>query len=132
MPYGDGTGPGGMGPMTGRAAGYCAGYAVPGFQNPIVGRGGFGRGIGRGGGRGRRHWYYATGLPGWKRAQMGSFAWGAGVYPYTPYPYAAEITPQQEAEMLKKQAQDMQEEMAIINERIVELEKMAEKKEKSK
>ena len=31
MPLGDGTGPGGMGPMTGRAAGYCAGYPVPGF-----------------------------------------------------------------------------------------------------
>jgi len=30
MPGGDGTGPAGMGPMTGRAAGYCAGYPVPG------------------------------------------------------------------------------------------------------
>ena len=38
MPGGDGTGPGGMGPMTGRAAGYCAGYPVPGFINPIPGR----------------------------------------------------------------------------------------------
>ncbi|MGI6097596.1 MAG: DUF5320 domain-containing protein, partial [Dethiobacteria bacterium] len=27
MPRGDGSGPAGMGPMTGRAAGYCAGYA---------------------------------------------------------------------------------------------------------
>jgi len=26
MPRGDGTGPWGLGPMTGRAAGYCAGY----------------------------------------------------------------------------------------------------------
>ena len=25
--------------MTGRAAGYCAGYGVPGFMNPIGGRG---------------------------------------------------------------------------------------------
>jgi hypothetical protein len=32
MPRGDGTGPGGMGPMTGRAAGYCAGYNVPGYM----------------------------------------------------------------------------------------------------
>ena len=38
MPGGDGTGPAGMGPMTGRAAGYCVGYAVPGFMNPIPGR----------------------------------------------------------------------------------------------
>ena len=50
MPGGDGTGPGGMGPMTGRAAGYCAGYSAPGYMNPIAGRGygGWGRG---GGGR---------------------------------------------------------------------------------
>jgi len=53
MPGGDGTGPGGMGPMTGRAAGYCAGYPVPGYMNPVGGRGygGWGRGF-RGGGFG--------------------------------------------------------------------------------
>ena len=39
MPAGDGTGPLGFGPMTGRAAGYCAGYPVPGYMNPIPGRG---------------------------------------------------------------------------------------------
>ena len=39
MPAGDRTGPLGMGPMTGRAAGYCAGYPVPGYANPIPGRG---------------------------------------------------------------------------------------------
>ena len=39
MPRGDGTGPAGMGPMTGRAAGYCAGYGVPGYTNPVGGRG---------------------------------------------------------------------------------------------
>jgi len=38
MPAGDGTGPMGMGPMTGRAAGYCAGYPVPGWMNPVAGR----------------------------------------------------------------------------------------------
>ena len=35
MPAGDGTGPMGLGPMTGRAAGYCAGYGVPAYLNPI-------------------------------------------------------------------------------------------------
>jgi len=35
MPRGDGTGPAGMGPMTGRAAGYCTGSNAPGFANPI-------------------------------------------------------------------------------------------------
>ena len=33
MPRGDGTGLTGMGPMTGRAAGYCAGNNAPGFTN---------------------------------------------------------------------------------------------------
>ena len=51
MPRGDRTGPYGAGPMTGRAAGYCAGYSVPGYWNP---RFGYGRGYGRGWGRG---WY---------------------------------------------------------------------------
>ncbi len=39
MPRGDGTGPAGMGPMTGRAAGFCAGYPVPGYMNPVGARG---------------------------------------------------------------------------------------------
>ena len=33
MPRGDGSGPWGAGPMTGRVAPYCAGYPVPGFVN---------------------------------------------------------------------------------------------------
>jgi len=47
MPGGDGTGPQGLGSMTGRAAGYCAGYTSPGFANPVPGRG-FGMGFGGG------------------------------------------------------------------------------------
>ncbi|MFO7791803.1 MAG: DUF5320 domain-containing protein, partial [Candidatus Saliniplasma sp.] len=56
MPRGDGTGPEGMGPMTGRGLGYCTGHSTPGFTKG-PGRGlarGFGRGIGRGLGRGFR------------------------------------------------------------------------------
>ncbi|MGQ9787608.1 MAG: DUF5320 domain-containing protein, partial [Anaerolineae bacterium] len=67
MPRGDRTGPWGAGPMTGRRAGYCAGYPVPGYMNPIPGFGarvGYGYGFG---GRGWRHWFYDTGLPGWAR-----------------------------------------------------------------
>jgi len=41
MPRGDGTGPTGLGPMTGRAVGFCAGYPVPGYMNPVAGRTGF-------------------------------------------------------------------------------------------
>ncbi len=51
MPRGNGTGPMGAGPMTGRAAGYCAGFATPGFANQ-AGYGG--RGMGRGAGFGGR------------------------------------------------------------------------------
>jgi len=48
MPRGDGTGPNGFGPMTGRAMGFCAGYASPGFASSR-GRGMFyGRGFVRG------------------------------------------------------------------------------------
>ncbi|MBU4331608.1 DUF5320 domain-containing protein [Patescibacteria group bacterium] len=74
MPRGDGTGPRGMGPMTGRGLGFCAGYLATGFEfmNP-----GMGAGLGRGGGRGRRNMFYATGLPCWVRAAQGMPAWGA-------------------------------------------------------
>ncbi len=50
MPGGDGTGPNSMGPMTGRAAGLCAGFNTPGYANPMPR--GFGRGMRFGGGRG--------------------------------------------------------------------------------
>ena len=79
MPFGDRTGPAGLGPMTGRAAGYCAGYgvpgslrpappapgcSVPGFTNPMPGRFGF-------------------------AAQRAGYAYpvaaGYGSVPYTPY-----------------------------------------------
>jgi hypothetical protein len=52
MPWGDRTGPWGVGPMTGRAAGYCAGYPVPGYVNPIP-RFDWGSGFGGWWGRGR-------------------------------------------------------------------------------
>ncbi len=45
MPGGDGTGPRGMGPMTGRGAGYCAEYNM-GSANPMPRRGVFARGRG--------------------------------------------------------------------------------------
>jgi len=69
MPFGDRTGPRGMGPMTGRGAGYCAGFSRPGFANPIPGRQWFGfgwRGRGRGRGRGFGwRWYTPYRYPWW-------------------------------------------------------------------
>jgi len=71
MPRGDGTGPAGMGPMTGRAAGFCAGFPVPGYMNPVVGRAGFyGRGIPAFG-------PYGTGLYGYGAPYAAPYAgWG--------------------------------------------------------
>ena len=101
MPRGDITGPAGMGPLTGRRAGYCAGFGAPGYVNPVYGRGfgmGFGRGwgfraggFGMGFGRGRgfraggfgRGWtnrFYGGGLPG--RAPFGAYE---PVYPHYGY-----------------------------------------------
>ena len=118
MPGGDGTGPMGMGPMTGRAAGFCAGFGVPGYANPALGRGfgmGFGRGRGfwgrgfGGGGRGWRHWFYATGLPGWMR--FGGYA--------PPY---SKPDPDMEKQALKSQAEALQSELESIKKRLSEIE----------
>jgi len=72
MPGGDRTGPMGMGPRTGRGAGYCGGAGVPGFISRMGGAF-LGRGRGRGG-RGWRNMFYATGLPGWMRSAPGGVA----------------------------------------------------------
>ncbi len=109
MPLGDRTGPAGLGPMTGRAAGYCAGYSGPGYMNPVPGRG-FGRGWGKGFGWGR------------------GFGWGAG-YPYgahygyaAPYPaYSEKISPQQEITMLSEQAKALENELEAVKKKIKEL-----------
>ena len=131
MPGGDRTGPMGLGPMTGRGAGYCAGYSVPGYMNPVFGRGfwGFGRGggrgwFGRGGGRGWRHMYNATGLPGWTGAGYGYPTYGAW-----PMPYGQELAPKAEMEMLKEQSEYLKSQLEDIQNRISTLEK-AEAQEK--
>ena len=61
MPFGDGTGPAGLGPMTGRAAGFCAGYPVPGYMNPAVSRAGF----------------YGPGVPAFAPYDAGLYGYGA-------------------------------------------------------
>lgn len=120
MPGGDRTGPLGMGPGTGRFAGFCAGYNVPGYMNPVFGAGrgfGYGRGFGRGRGGGRgRGWY--------------------GYYPYNPYPlpYADSMVPQaginreSEVEMLKSQILFFQDQLKGTEERLKELENSKEEK----
>ncbi len=122
MPRGDGTGPDGMGPMTGRAAGYCAGYSMPGYANFYGGRYPGSRrtlGGGSGIGRGYRNWYYATGLPGWSRYGMGLPAWGGAA----GYPYGTDIKPEKEIEILKSQSEILKQQLDDIGSRIKEIEK---------
>jgi hypothetical protein len=124
MPGGDRTGPLGWGPMTGRAAGYCAGYSVPGYLNPIPGRGWFGVGRGgfpRGGGRGRT---FGGGRGGW---------WRSGFYGYPPYapgypPAYPEPTAEEEKKFLQEELASLEGELSVVRERISELEKQEKKK----
>ncbi len=125
MPGGDGTGPLGYGSMTGRAAGYCSGYEMPGFANTQIGR--FrGRGLGGGNsfggsfgrGRGFRHIHNATGLPGWMRGSKTSFGnvpIGFGVNSH--------ISKDDEIQSLKEQAEYFKKAADDINARLIELEK---------
>jgi len=103
MPAGNGTGPLGLGPRTGRGMGYCAGFGVPGYANPGP-RLGLGFGWGRG--RGWRWWYRATGLPGWGR-----------------FGYPG-VSPQDELSLLKEQAGFLEQQLKTVSQRMKELEKI--------
>jgi len=104
MPGFDGTGPRGMGPMTGGGRGFCSpwgiGAALRGYG--ILPRTGYG------------YPYYA----------------GAAPYPFyeapitTPgaAPFAPQMTPEQELDFLKNQAQTMKGQLEQIEARISELE----------
>ena len=116
MPRGDGTGPGGMGPMTGRAAGYCAGYGVPGFANAAGGRG-LGMAWGRGGGRGLGMAWGRGG--GWGRG-AGS-GWGFAPAPVSGAYAPVQPRPEEELGALRQQADWLKEQADAINARIQEL-----------
>lgn len=100
MPRGDRTGPAGMGPMTGRASGFCAGFQSPGFMNRGGGRGFRGQ-CGQGAGRGWRNRFcapaYQVDMPqGSTKNELG---------------------------YLKEQAQYLKESLDNINKRVAELQK---------
>ncbi len=120
MPRGDGTGPMGAGPMTGRGAGFCTGTGMPGFANGGGLRGGGSRG-GRGGGyggggRGYRNQYWATGLTGWQRGPMGPAAWRYGDDPL------AAPSKEAEAAWLHAHASQYENELAEVRARLSKLE----------
>ena len=137
MPLGDRTGPTGLGPMTGRAAGYCAGYSVPGYMNPYGGRGlglargfrgGGGRGFGRGYGRG--FGYPISAAPYEQPAYTG---YVPGAVPQYTAPGAPVYSGDQELEMMKNQADYLASTLEGIKQRIDELEsKTAEDKTSGK
>lgn len=101
MPRFDGSGPQGMGPMTGRGMGYCA---VPGVGRGIgVGRGGWGRPSGIAMGRGRG----------------AGFGLGRGVRGFAPHFGSA--SPQDELAALHQEARALENELAEIRSRMDEL-----------
>jgi hypothetical protein len=121
MPRGDRTGPRGLGPITGRAAGYCAGYSVPGFMNPIRG---FGRGLGRGRGRGfgRGWWAYP---PVRARAPIDPTLYPPVAQPPSPEQEVAALENYQKE--LKAEKADLEQEMNQIKSRIEEIKAKLEK-----
>jgi len=98
MPRRDGSGPAGIGPMTGRGLGKCLAYGIPLVAGAVAafsrgGGFGFGRGLGRGNG--------------W-RNMAGTVALSA---------------PDDELSVLKNQAEILESNLKGIKERISELEK---------
>lgn len=108
MPRGDGTGPMGMGPMTGRSAGYCASFAAPGYANPVGFAGGFGGGFGRG--LGFRRMFYATGVPGWARYGYPAYT-GTNTAAFDEKAFLSN-----QAELLENQLQQVKKRLSSLNE----------------
>ena len=126
MPRGDRSGPDGAGPMTGRRMGYCARLDAPGYVRT---GGGYGGGRGRNmrgrGGRGmmrRRGAGYGAWGPGWD-------AYGgvpAGAYPGVPpvVPVSVRpLTPGEETEALKAQAEYLEEALKDVQRRLNDMQK---------
>jgi hypothetical protein len=107
MPGFDGTGPRGLGSLTGRGLGYCV-TPVSGFPPQYWGYGRFGGGWGRGRGRGWRNRYWATGIP-------------PG--------YGPELTANEDIGLLMEEATRLEQELKLIRQEIEQL-KQTDKAEK--
>lgn len=101
MPGGDGTGPTGMGPMTGWGRGLCnrPGGRCRGFDGNI-----------RGGGRGRRNRFGASGRGGWNRWALTA-----------PYRADVESAPDSERRRLEERSAALEAEHKNITARLEEL-----------
>ena len=100
MPGGDGSGPMGMGAMTGWGNGFCTGVRQMVRGNVAW----------WGGRRGRRNRFWATGLPGWMQADAG----GA---------LKTRATPQPDKTILDQRVRDLKAELAAMQQRLDQLEK---------
>ncbi len=127
MPRGDGTGPWGAGPMTGRGAGFCAGNAVPGYTSAGAGLGRFGGygGAWRGGafgwgGCGYRGRFWAAGPAGWQYGLRGPDPWAASDWQGVSYTF--EPTREQKAALLQAQAENLERALGTVRERLAKLE----------
>jgi hypothetical protein len=110
MPFGDRTGPRGLGPMTGKGLGWCAG-AQPGDRfGGYQGRAGA---LGWGLGRGRRHGFHGMGAPGRGWAGRG---W-SGASGYAPGPAQSEL------EYLREYTKGLEEALNATKARMAEIEK---------
>jgi hypothetical protein len=120
MPRGDRTGPWGLGEMTGRGAGFCAGYSVPGYANSGWVSGFRGRPFGCGPGRGFRwrNWFCATGVTGWQRFQRPAYGPPMAVQA----PFYPPMDRETEMNALKAEAAELEQSLKEVNERLAKLE----------
>jgi hypothetical protein len=114
MPAGNGTGPNGAGPMTGRGAGFCAGSGVPGYARSVAG-GGRGRGMGLRQGFGG-HAGRGMGM-GFGRGRPCGGGYGISAIAAAPAP-----TREQQLEMLKNQAEHFENALVDLRKGIAEIE----------
>jgi len=107
--------------MTGRGAGYCAGYPAPGFMNPAWGCRGRGFGPGRAAGYGRA-WGRGRGLGrGWGWGFAGSPAYPAPAPVYGGFWGPGGGNPPSEYEFLKERAGFLKDQLDAVEARLEEL-----------
>jgi hypothetical protein len=116
MPLGDRTGPLGAGVKSGRVAGFCAGYGMPGFANPSMSGN-----PGRPRRRNQNRWCLQP--TGWGRRSRWGFAAGrAGGEAFSGYPAVPQpVDPEWEKEALSNRSQALQAELEAINKRLNEM-----------
>ena len=117
MPFGDRTGPEGLGPRTGRGLGYCSGYSTPGYT----------KGVPRGAGYG---WRRGFGM-GFRRCFGTGFGRGWRFWQFVPYRDFGPTPDNKEAErrMLEEELRALESEKKMIEDRLKKLDNRENKEE---